>query len=50
MNKIAPLEGWNAIGVTAWKELRAIDWPDQIKPQERVGKGILLWYFPPAKR
>ena len=50
MDKFAPVEGWNAIGVTCWKELRVIYWPDQIKPQERVGKGILLWYFPPAKR
>jgi len=50
MNKIAPVEGWNAIGVTCWKELRVITWPDQIKPRERVGKGILLWYFPPANR
>jgi len=23
-------------------------WPDQIKPMERVGKSILLWYFPPG--
>jgi hypothetical protein len=50
MNKLAPVEGWNAIGVTCWKEFRVISWPDQIKPQERVGKSILLWYFPPAKR
>jgi hypothetical protein len=50
MNKVAPVEGWNAIGVTCWKELRVITWPDQIKPQERVGKSMLLWYFPPAKR
>jgi hypothetical protein len=50
MNKRAPVEGWNAIGVTCWKELRTVTWPDQIKPRERVGKGILLWYFPPLKR
>ncbi|HMD70798.1 MAG TPA: hypothetical protein VKF41_05610 [Bryobacteraceae bacterium] len=49
MSKLAPIEGWNAIGVTSWKELRVVTWPDQIKPQERVGKSILLWYFPPAK-
>jgi hypothetical protein len=23
-------------------------WPDQMNPQERVGKSMLLWYFPPA--
>jgi len=50
LDKDHPVEGWNAIGVTCWKELRVVSWPDQIKPQERVGKGILLWYFPPAKR
>lgn len=50
MNPTAPVEGWNAIGVTLWKEFRTITWPDQIKPKERVGKGILLWYFPPASR
>lgn len=50
MNKAAPVEGWNAIGVTLWKEFRTVTWPDQIKPRERVGKGMLLWYFPPVKR
>jgi hypothetical protein len=50
MNPLAPVEGWNAIGVTLWKEFRTVTWPDQIKPKERVGKGILLWYFPPANR
>jgi hypothetical protein len=24
-------------------------WPDQVKPPERIGKGIWLWYFPPAR-
>jgi hypothetical protein len=23
-------------------------WPDKFTPQERVGKSILLWYFPPG--
>jgi hypothetical protein len=23
-------------------------WPDTIPPTERVGKSILLWYFPPG--
>lgn len=50
MNPRAPVEGWNAIGVTCWKELRIVTWPDQIPPKERVGKGMLLWYFPPVNR
>ena len=48
LNRYHPVEGWNAIGVTLWKAYRTIVWPDQIKPQWRVGKSILLWYFPPA--
>ena len=47
MNQSSPSVGWNAIGVGLWKESRLVLWPDRIKPQERVGKSILLWYFPP---
>ena len=48
MNQNAPSVGWNAIGVGLWKESRLVLWPDWIRPQERVGKSILLWYFPPG--
>jgi len=48
LNPYAPVEGWNAVGFTVWKGMRRVYWPDRIKPQERVGKSILLWYFPPA--
>jgi len=48
MNQMSPSVGWNAIGVGLWKESRLVLWPDWIKPQERVGKSILLWYFPPS--
>ena len=50
-----PSPGWNAVGVTCWKELRlglgdkhpeAALWPDRIEPTERVGKSVLLYYFP----
>lgn len=50
-----PSPGWNAVGLTYWKIVRlqllqmypqAQFWPDQIPPTERVGKSILLWYFP----
>jgi len=49
--------GWNAANITALK-LRRYDklrddpkskfWPDEIPPTEKIGKGIWLWYFPPA--
>ena len=48
MNRMTPSPGWNAIGVGLWKESRLFLWPDWIKPRERVGKSILLWYFPPG--
>jgi hypothetical protein len=49
MNRDSPSPGWNALGVGVWKESRLFLWPDRIKPQERVGKSILLWYFPEAR-
>ena len=49
MNGYRPSPGWNALGVGVWKESRLFLWPDEIKPQERVGKSILLWYFPENK-
>ncbi len=51
-----PSPGWNAVGLTALKAWRFGHWgdepdlkfwPDQIKPTEKVGKSIWLWYFPP---
>ncbi len=48
MNQNAPSVGFNALGVSLWKESRLVLWPDRIPAQERVGKSILLWYFPPA--
>jgi 4-amino-4-deoxy-L-arabinose transferase-like glycosyltransferase len=49
-----PGPGWNAISVTPWKLSRLGTrmlgnvplWPDRYKPTERVGKSILLYYFP----
>ena len=46
LNQMSPRVGWNAIGVGLWKESRLVLWPDWTKPHERVGKSILLWYFP----
>jgi hypothetical protein len=53
---LEPSPGWNAVGLTGWKVLRmglnppATPWPDRttVKPVERVGKSILLYYFPAA--
>ena len=53
----APAPGWNAVQVTHWKLNRMglpfrnrrseITWPDVVKPTERVGRSILLYYVPP---
>jgi hypothetical protein len=51
-----PSPGWNAVSLTVLKVGRMglvkehseyQLWPEHVKPQERVGKGILLYYFPP---
>jgi 4-amino-4-deoxy-L-arabinose transferase-like glycosyltransferase len=56
LTPFAPMGGWNAIGVSTWKERRmnVADpriqtdpwWADQYEPTEKVGKSIYLWYFP----
>ncbi len=52
----APAPGWNAVQVTHWKLNRmglpsddpnGSTWPDVVKPTERVGRSILLYYVPP---
>jgi hypothetical protein len=54
---LAPSPGWNAVSLSLWKvrRLRLLDthpevvlWPDRVPPGERVGKGVMLWYFPPS--
>lgn len=51
-----PSPGWNAVSLTPLKLDRLglkrtyLDfklWPDEIPPRERVGKSVLLYYFPP---
>jgi len=51
-----PSPGWNAVSLTVLKHTRLglgsthleiKPWPEQIKPAEKIGKGILLWDFPP---
>jgi len=49
----APAPGWNAVSVTMLKLNRlGLDpaskvqlWPESVKPQERVGRSILLYHF-----
>jgi hypothetical protein len=41
-----PAPGWNAVSISAWKVFGVPKWPDRVPPQERVGRSILLWYFP----
>jgi Dolichyl-phosphate-mannose-protein mannosyltransferase len=54
-NPDAPAPGWNAVQVTYWKRDRMglmLDdpgegtWPDVVRPTERVGRSILLYYVP----
>jgi len=53
---VAPSPGWNAVSLSLWKVRRmgllethpeVTLWPDRVPPGERVGKGVMLWYFPP---
>lgn len=56
---VRPSPGWNAVSITVWKVTRfglndrhpeIRPWPDIVKPTERVGHSILLYYVPyPAK-
>jgi hypothetical protein len=57
MSRALPNAGWNAIAMRALKQNRlglfntlpqVTLWPDLVAPRERVGKSILLWYFPPG--
>ncbi len=55
MEATQPNPGWNAVSLTRLKDFRlglgdrypdVVLWPDRAPIQERVGKSILLWYFP----
>ena len=45
-NSDAPSPGWNAVSVTIWKDWGTPEWADQMAPQYRVGRSILVWYVP----
>jgi hypothetical protein len=52
-----PSPGWNAVSLTMLKLDRlgmrghpeVTPWPELVPQQERVGKGVLLYYFPPKR-
>ena len=53
-----PAPGWNAVSLSQWKlyrmglqreEPQLQLWVDRARPIERVGKSILLFYFPPGQ-
>ena len=57
MDVVNPAPGWSAVSMTVLKQRRlglwdsypgVTVWPDRIKPTEKVGKSIWLWYFPPG--
>jgi hypothetical protein len=57
MDVVNPSPGWTAVSMTVLKQRRLglwdsypglTVWPDRIKPTEKVGKSIWLWYFPPG--
>jgi len=54
---VAPSPGWNAVSLSYWKVRRmglmgthpeVVLWPDRVPPGERVGRGVMLWYFAPS--
>jgi 4-amino-4-deoxy-L-arabinose transferase-like glycosyltransferase len=56
MDPLQPSPGWNAVSLTMLKldQLMRVPghpeikpWPELVPQQERVGKGVLLYYFPP---
>jgi hypothetical protein len=55
MDPLRPSPGWNAVNLTTlkltrlglWDQYPNLQvWPNYTAPTERVGHGILLWYFP----
>jgi hypothetical protein len=42
-----PPEGWTALSVMDWKVSGSPAWADRLKPEERIGRSILLYYVQP---
>jgi len=45
-NAVKPSAGWNAVSITLWKVHGFPAWPDISEPHMKIGRSILLWYFP----
>jgi len=43
-----PRPGWNAVSITPWRITGEPAWAETAEPRERIGRSILLYYFPPA--
>jgi hypothetical protein len=41
-----PRPGWNAVSITAWRLTGEPRWPETAVPRERIGRSILLFWFP----
>jgi len=41
-----PQPGWNAVAITAWRTTGEPRWAEKAEPRERIGRSILLYYFP----
>ena len=41
-----PRPGWNAVAITAWRTTGEPRWAEKTEPRERIGRSILLYYFP----
>jgi hypothetical protein len=41
-----PRPGWNAVSITPWRISGEPKWAETATPRERIGRGILLFYFP----
>ena len=43
-----PRPGWNAVSITPWRITGEPRWAEWAQPRERIGRSILLYYFPEA--
>jgi len=43
----SPSPGWTAVSITMWKLRPRYAWIAKIRPTERIGRSLLLYYVPP---
>jgi hypothetical protein len=44
-----PSPGWNVASISLWKIYDNPHWVSGMRPQIRLGRTTLLWYFPPNR-